>query len=93
MAKAGIDVIAYDVDTDGGGTIAKTKTDADGTAAADNTSSHVVAIRQGGPECLKEHSDRALFLCYQDEDFYESIDFPCNEAGGIRNLLCYGDTI
>jgi len=84
MAKAGIDVIAYDVDTDGGGTIAKTKTDADGTAAADNTSSHVVAIRQGGPECLKEHSDRALFLCYPDEDFY-SLPEPSSSKENAHN--------
>jgi len=63
MSNAGIDVVAYDVDPQAGGTINGGAKKQQQAHSASNFEVH-----RGGPEVLEQESGRALFLCYPDED-------------------------
>lgn len=56
MQAAGIDVIGFDADPRAGGAIDKKK------------QKSWFNVKKGGPEVLKDHLSRTLFLCYPDED-------------------------
>jgi hypothetical protein len=72
MKKAAIDVIGYDVAPQTGGTIPPEQTSKKANAVEHRStapqSQSDFVVRHGGPEVLKKHANRTLFLCYPDED-------------------------
>lgn len=88
----GVDVVAFDVSLEEGGKIAVGSGDGGkskkkknkGGSDANNNGRGGLTIRQGGPEVLSSddeirESNRALFLCYPDEEEYRPS--PDNEEG------------
>ena len=74
MSNAGIDVVAYDVDPQSGGTF-----DSKGKKKKQNMPSACgLAVQKGGPEILQKEMGRTLFLCYPDED--DRVDVSVDES-------------
>lgn len=84
MSDAGIDIVAYDVDPQAGGTIDG------GTKKKNNNkkqSSSTFTVQKGGPNVLKKESGRTLFLCYPDEDGEVPLD-ESQEATTSMGAAC-----
>jgi hypothetical protein len=78
-AEGGVDVIAFDVSLESGGKIGLNNGDKKQIKSKQNDGTddrNRLVIRRGGPSSLSSDpdicdSDRALFLCYPDEEEYE----------------------
>eukprot|EP00526_Cylindrotheca_closterium_P012148 CAMPEP_0113639930 /NCGR_PEP_ID=MMETSP0017_2-20120614/20955_1 /TAXON_ID=2856 /ORGANISM="Cylindrotheca closterium" /LENGTH=460 /DNA_ID=CAMNT_0000551183 /DNA_START=20 /DNA_END=1402 /DNA_ORIENTATION=- /assembly_acc=CAM_ASM_000147 len=87
MKGEGIDVIAYDMQIDTGGKI-KSKNG----KGKDKTHASESLVQHGGPESLEKHKDRALFLCYPDEDG-EGMGEECLKHYAGKYVIHVGETI
>jgi len=95
IEKAGIDVVAYDMNPQGGGKfISNGAVRVKKSIRNEEKSNTSSVLRQGGPEVLKlpELQNHTLFLCYPDEeDLPASGDEESNfEDGGNRQPLSFG---
>ncbi|KAL3942345.1 MAG: hypothetical protein SGBAC_003444 [Bacillariaceae sp.] len=87
MKEEGIDIIAYDMQIDTGGKIKSDKNGKDNSGHASDS-----LVKKGGPTHLKKHKDRALFLCYPDEDG-EGMGEQCLEHYSGKYVIHVGETI
>ncbi|CAJ1963015.1 unnamed protein product [Cylindrotheca closterium] len=91
MKEGGIDVIAYDMQIDTGGKIKANKSGKNGKDKSGRNASDSL-VKQGGPVSLKNHKNRALFLCYPDEDG-EGMGAQCLEHYTGTHVIHVGETI
>lgn len=86
MKEAGIDVVAFDMKVDTGGKIKPNHSEGKDQGSASNS-----FVQQGGPTSLKKHKDRALFLCYPDEDG-EGMGEQCLEHYAGKYVIHVGES-